>query len=93
MDQMKVDEKAKIALNYEDPDLPGSVSQFKPILFKEGDSYCVLLGPDPQEGVFGCGDSPEAAMKDWVKHFNDEIDNPTEGNETTRFILDNLNTF
>jgi hypothetical protein len=93
MEQMKIGRKAKIDLNYDDPNLPAAVHQFKPVLFREGESFCMLLGPDPQEGIFGCGDSVDVAISDWDRHFNEEIDNPTEGNETTRFILDNLNTF
>ena len=93
MEQMDIDKMAKIDLNYNDPDLPAPVRQFKPVLFKEGDSFCMLLGPDPQEGIFGCGNTANDAIQDWEHHFNDEIENPTEGNETTRFILDSLNTF
>ena len=93
MEQIKIDEGAKINLNYDDPNLPGAVRQFKPVLFRDGDSYCVLLGPDPQEGVFGCGDSADLAINDWERHFNEVLENPVEGNETVRYIMDSLNTF
>jgi hypothetical protein len=90
---MTIDKNAKIELNYNDPDLPTPVRQFKPVLFKEGNSFCMVLGPYPQEGVFGCGNTANQAIKDWEHHFNNEIENPTEGNEMTRFILDSLNKF
>jgi hypothetical protein len=93
MKQMDVDKTARIDLDYNDADLPEPVRQFKPVLYKDGDSFSILLGPDPQEGVYGRGLSVDEAIKNWEQHFNDEIDNPREGNETTRFILDNLNTF
>jgi hypothetical protein len=93
MEQMQIDEAAKISMDYEHDELPESVKQFKPVLFKEGNAFCVVLGPDPQAGIFGCGDTKEQALQDWNNHFLNEIDNPTEGNETTRYILDNLNTF
>ena len=90
---MEIDQAAVIPIDYEHTDLPATVRQFKPVVFKEGDAFCCILGPDPQSGVFGCGDSKEDAIRDWNNHFLDEINNPTEGNETTRYILANLNTF
>lgn len=35
------------------------------LFLKEGDSYCCILGPDPQTGIVGCADTPEGAVKDW----------------------------
>jgi hypothetical protein len=93
MEQMQIDQAAIIPIDYEHGDLPATVRQFKPVVFQEGNAFCCILGPDPQSGIFGCGDSKEEAIRDWNNHFLDEIDNPTEGNETTRYILDNLNTF
>jgi hypothetical protein len=93
MEQMKVDEKAVIHVNYQDENLSAAVQQFQPVLYKDGNAVCALLGPDPQSGIFGRGVSVETALKDWDSNFNTEIDNPREGNETTRYILDNLNTF
>ncbi len=93
MEQMKVPETAIVEINYDDQSLPLYLQQFKPTVFREGNAFCVILGPDPQAGVFGCGDTVQEAIKDWDNHMSDEISNPTEGNETTRYILDNLNTF
>ena len=93
MEQMRVDQGAVTEIDYEHADVPEPVKQFKPVVFREGNVFCCLLGPDPQSGIFGCGESQEDAIRDWNNHFLAEIDNPTEGNETTRYILDNLNTF
>lgn len=93
MEQMLIAKEAIVDINYGDTQLPSFVQQFKPTVFREGNAFCVLLGPDPQAGIFGCGDTLESALKDWDNHLSDEIGNPTAGNETTRYILDNLNTF
>jgi hypothetical protein len=93
MNQMKINPEALISVDFKNQDLPTSVQHFKPTVFKDGDAFCVILGPDPQEGIFGCGNTLEEALRDWDHHLSDEIDDPTENNETTRYVLDNLNTF
>lgn len=40
------------------------------IPFRDGDQWCVLLGKDIQSGVVGFGDSPSAAMLDFVRSWN-----------------------
>jgi hypothetical protein len=86
MKQMDINENAKIYLNYNDPFLPETVRIFRPVVFKEGDSYCVLLGPDPQEGIFGCGNSAEKAVIDWEHHLFDELNNHGGESETIQFV-------
>jgi hypothetical protein len=55
-----------IKINYADAGLPESVRMLKPTLYHEGNgTYCCILGPDPQAGIFGCGHSPEAALQSW----------------------------
>lgn len=36
-----------------------------PTVYKDGDSFCCLSGDDPESGAFGCGDTPDAAIRDW----------------------------
>lgn len=45
--------------------LEGAAAALKPVVFHEGNAYCCILGPDPVEGVFGCGDTPAEAVADW----------------------------
>lgn len=33
-------------------------------LFKDGDQWCALIGPDPQAGVAGFGDTEAEAIRD-----------------------------
>jgi len=90
MEQMNVDESMKVDIDYSGPNLPASVKKLEPLLFKEGDSYCCLLGPDPQEGVFGCGDTPELALNDWDQNLANHLATTTEDNEVTAYVKDVL---
>ncbi len=54
-----------ITINYEDEHVPAAAQKLKPKLFKDGIKYCALLGADPQQGIFGCGDTPLDALNDW----------------------------
>jgi len=68
MKQLEVPEEMKIDVDFSNKKLPESARLFTPLLFKDGDAYCCVLGPDPQEGVFGCGKTPIEALKDWSKN-------------------------
>lgn len=63
--QMNIDPQYTISLDYNSGDIPESVKKLKPILFHEGDAFCCLLGSDPQEGIFGCGQTEKEALEDW----------------------------
>ena len=58
-----------IPIDYDSPDLPAGVRQYKPTLYKNGTSYCCCYGPDPQTGIFGSGYSPDEALKNWNKAY------------------------
>lgn len=54
-----------ITLDYDDPRLPANVRVFKPVVWRDETLYCVISGPNAQQGIFGCGESIEAALQDW----------------------------
>src|SRR3569833_485796 len=68
-----------IPLEYTDESLPEAVRKWRPILYKDEAAVCCILGSDPMEGIFGCGDTPDAAIKDWNEHFKEFVNKP--GNE------------
>jgi len=47
---------------------------YKPLLFKEGNEWCALLGSNIQEGVCGFGKSPEKAFESFDKEFVKDCD-------------------
>lgn len=60
MKQLKINQELIV-----DAALTGAAAVLKPVVFREGDSFCCIIGPDPVEGVFGCGDTPAEAVADW----------------------------
>jgi hypothetical protein len=57
-------------------------------VFKDGDLYCCLLGPDPQEGIFGCGDSPEMALANWDKQLTERLANSSVDDSVSQYVKD-----
>jgi hypothetical protein len=44
---------------------------YRPILGRDGDKWCALYGNDLQTGVVGFGGTPQAAMEDFDKAWNE----------------------
>lgn len=63
MEQMNIPSELIVDFDYRHADK--IIQVLKPVIWKDGDSYCCLLGPDPSIGIFGCGDTPEDATEDW----------------------------
>jgi hypothetical protein len=89
MQQMNVPEDMKVEIDFNGSQVPASVKTFRPLLFHDGNSFCCVLGPDPQAGIFGCGPTPEDALKDWHMHLIDKIKTPSD-DEVSKFIFDTL---
>jgi len=58
-----------IPVDYNSPNVPDGVKQYKPKVYKDGTGYCCAYGPDPHKGIFGYGYSPEEAMKSWNRTY------------------------
>ena len=80
----------KVSVDYTDKLLPLSIRTLKPVLYQDGDSVCCLLGPDPQAGVFGRGESPKEAMTDWDKHLKELITDPEGNKDIIQFIKETV---
>jgi len=91
MQQMNVSEDMKVKVDFTAADIPASVKMFRPLVFHDGDSFCCVLGPDPQLGIFGCGDSVESAMKDWDDHLREQITHDKRS-EVSKFVIDTMET-
>ena len=90
MEQLNVPEEMKIPIDYGDQQIPASVKTFRPLLYQEGESFCCILGPDPQSGIFGCGKTPQEALEDWDVNLSDRIKYHTDDDEIARYIADTL---
>jgi hypothetical protein len=82
-----------ISINYEDLNLPPSFLAFKPILFKNGELYCCLLGPNPHEGIFGFGRSVDSAISFWELEFKKRLISNPKKDQTAQFIAYKIRTF
>jgi len=86
MRQLEVPDELKVAIDMNDKDIPDSAKTFQPVLFKDGDSFCCVLGPDPQEGVVGCGQTPVDALKDWNKNLQERKTVTDKNDEVALYI-------
>lgn len=53
----------KIEIDYNRYDQ--AVQKLKPRVYLDGPTFCCLSGPDPETGVFGSGNTLEAAIQSW----------------------------
>jgi hypothetical protein len=88
MEQMSMRGLDVISIDYEDPAFPTPIRDFRPAVYMDGNSFCCLLGPDPQAGIFGCGTTQQAAISDLVEHFHERIDHPAAEDELAKEIID-----
>jgi hypothetical protein len=88
MEQMNVDESMKVQVDYTQEVLPKSAKKLQPLVWKEGDSFCCLLGSDPEAGVFGCGETPLLAIVDWDTHLTNRLAEPEENDEVVEYVKD-----
>jgi hypothetical protein len=70
--------------------LNGAAKALKPILFKEGNAFCCLLGPNAQDGVFGCGHTPKQALQDWEERLKDHLATAGDNDEVVQYVREML---
>jgi hypothetical protein len=92
MKQYNVPEEAKIPFDYTDSKLPEIVQLLRPLLYRDGELICSILGPDPKQGVFGSGMTPEEAIIDWQRNLKDRLDHHSADDEVAEYIIDSLKT-
>ena len=92
MKQMAIDESLIVPLDYEVPGLSAAIRQFKPILYKEGELFCCILGPDLEQGIYSCGATEDEALKNWDAAFKDRLKSKGEDDELAQYLKDTLAT-
>jgi len=65
MRQMKMDGLNTIPIDYDAYYIPALVKEFRPLVFKDEQGYCAILGSDLQTGVLGCGKTAILALTEW----------------------------
>jgi hypothetical protein len=90
MKQFSVPKEMEVNIDFDRPGIPYTANVLRPILFIDAQNFCCVLGPDPQEGVFGCGSTPEEALQDWDKHLFERVEQARPGDELVSFVKHNL---
>lgn len=91
MIQMKISEDAIIPIDYDSNKLSDFVKELRPVVYMEGKRFCCLLGPNPQEGIFGCGDSSDEAIQDWENTLKKRLEKAKDDDEIANYVKDSLN--
>jgi hypothetical protein len=66
--------------------LDGVVAVLHPVLFSKGDKYCCLLGPSPQKGVMGYGDTPVSAIADWESRLKEHLSTAGDDDQIVQHV-------
>jgi len=86
MEQMNTKGLDVVHIDYEATDTPESVQQTHPVVYVSGDSFCCLLGPDPNTGIYGCGKTVQQALMEFDRLFQERLANPVKGDPVSEFI-------
>ena len=62
---------------------------YRPRLFIDGDQWCALYGDNIQDGVAGFGASPQKAVEDFNRNWNNELPQEERNrlNMNNRFVV------
>ena len=86
MIQMNTDGLLVVRIDYQAADIPESVHATHPVLYRQGEGYCCLLGPDEARGIIGRGATEKAALNDFDLQFQQRLDHPIPGDPVSEFI-------
>ena len=86
MVQMSLEGLEKVNIDFSDPILPESVKITRPLLFRVGNLFCCVLGPDPKRGILGCGNTEASALKDFDFHLQELRKNYAADDEVALFV-------
>ncbi|HKO81749.1 MAG TPA: hypothetical protein VJU78_15195 [Chitinophagaceae bacterium] len=90
MQQIAIDEDLIVPLDYDSPELSRAVRQFKPTLYKDGDAFACILGPDSEQAVYGQGITEDEALKNWEADFKSRLKSKGDNDEVAQYIKDTL---
>lgn len=86
MKQMEIDEDKKVEVNFDADNLSMEMRELRPVVFRKGDAYCCLFGPDPQKGVFGFGCTADEALANWQHNLSERMLSASEDDEFAWYV-------
>jgi hypothetical protein len=90
MEQMKAEGLDTVVVDFDDVSLPENVRKLRPLVWHDQASYCVLLGPDLQDGVSGRGETVHAALEDWSWNVQERMLRPDPTDPVALYIRETL---
>ena len=90
MEQMKIATEKIVPIDYNAADLPVDIRELRPVVYQEEASYWCLLGPDPQRGIFGNGETVPDALEDWLSMLRKRLTDAGDDDEVANFVRDSL---
>jgi hypothetical protein len=90
MIQASIPEEMQVKMDFETGNFSRTVRVLNPTVYKDGESFCCLLGPDPHQGIIGSGHTPAEAIKDWEKQVQERLAAPSENDEVAQYAKDSL---
>ena len=92
MQQIVIHEELIVPLDYESEKVHGYVRQFKPTLYRDGDSFVCVLGPDAEQGIYGQGATEDEAIQNWETEFKERLKSKGDNDLVAQYIKDTLAT-
>lgn len=90
MKQMDIPGNRVIDVNYESGNFSKAVRDLRPVVWADERGYCCLLGPDPQEGIMGMGNTIEAALNDWEQQLKERVRTAGVSDDLAQYVIDTL---
>ncbi|HWV72995.1 MAG TPA: hypothetical protein VN040_14840 [Pseudosphingobacterium sp.] len=86
MEQLDIPLELRLPINYQAHNISGLVKHLRPVLFRKGEIYCCLLGPDTESGILGIGNSPQKAISDWERKVADRLSQDSKDDRLAIFL-------
>jgi hypothetical protein len=90
MIQMLIDPELVLDYDFTRPEVNRTLKNLQPVVFRDGEAYGCLLGPDLETGILGKGASPEEAIYKWEENLQKRIQDPADDDEVAEFVIDTL---
>jgi hypothetical protein len=90
MIQMIIDPELIVDYDFTKPEVNRTLKNLQPVIYRNGDEFFCLLGPDLKQGILGTGSTLEDAIYDWESNLQKRIQNPAEDDEVSEFVIDTL---
>jgi hypothetical protein len=90
MIQISIDPELIVDFDFTTRETNRTLKNLQPVVYKNGDKYNCLLGPDLERGILGTGSTPEEAISDWEVNLKNRIKDSKEDDELSEFVIDTL---